>query len=260
MPEVLEIELYRRAILPVVGRTIRAVDAPDAWYLKRGLTATELEHELPGERISAARRRGKLLLLDLSGGHVLGLRFGMTGRPLLDESAAPFDLEYSTRRSDPNWIRFGLDFDGGGRLAIEDPRRLGGVELDPPEEAIGPDAFGISRDELDRALESRSAVKAVLLDQARIGGLGNMLADELLFRVGIDPARPAVSLSAAERDALHDALGPMLGELLERGGSHAGNLAVDLRMRGARCPIDGAEFSRRTIGGRTTYSCPLHQR
>lgn len=260
MPEVLEIELYRRTMAPIVGRTIATVDAPDDWYLKGGLTAEAAQGLLVGEGISALRRRGKLLLVDLEpSGSVLGLRFGMTGRPLVDDRPPPFELEYSSRRTDPAWIRFSLGFEGGGRFAMEDPRRLGGVELDPSEEALGPDVLSLTRADLCSAAVGRSAIKAVLLDQSRLAGLGNMLADEVLFRSGIDPARPAASLLPAEIDRLHGAVGAALVELLELGGSHTGQLSVDLRHPGAHCPRDGAELTRRTIGGRTTYSCPLHQ-
>ena len=85
MPELPEVEAYRRlAETAALGRRITAVHAPDAWFLKGGLTAAEVEAALQGTRLVAARRRGKLLLLDTDRGHVLGLRFGMTGRLLVD--------------------------------------------------------------------------------------------------------------------------------------------------------------------------------
>lgn len=287
VPEILEIELYRRALAPVVGRRIRRVHAPDAWFLKHGLSADAVREVAEGRRIEALRRHGKLLLAELSaeraggerppgrgagaagdrspsavevgGGPVLGLRFGMTGVPILDELGAPFELSYASNRVDPAWDRFVLDFDGGGRLRINDARRLGGVELDPDTGALGPDALTLGLAPLRRALGSAAAVKAVLLDQSRVAGLGNMLADEVLFRAGIDPARPARSLDDGEVRRLHRAVRRALPDLLARGGSHAGRLAVTLRTPGARCPIDGAALVRRTIGGRTSYACPVHQ-
>lgn len=260
MPEILEIELYRRSMADVVGRRIVEVDAPDPWFLKRGLTAPAAAAALVGRRIEALRRRGKLLLADLSGdAPVLGLRFGMTGRPFVDDQDAPADLEYSSKAARPAWDLFALGFEGGGRLRINDPRRLGAVELDPDEDALGPDAFGLTLGQLRGALVSAAPVKAALLDQGRIAGLGNMLADEVLFRAAIDPARLARSLGEPEVRRLHRAIRTALPELLERGGSHTGRLAVALRVPGARCPKDGAELLRRTIGGRTAYSCPVHQ-
>lgn len=131
MPEGVEIEFYRRAAEATVGRRIVSVDAPDAWFLKQGTTAEALTAACVGQTIVAARRRGKLLILDLGSGERLGLRFGMTGRLVVDGSAAIAYLEYSTKRNDPKWIRFGLVFSDGGYLVINDPRRLGGVILDP---------------------------------------------------------------------------------------------------------------------------------
>ncbi len=117
MPELLEIEVYRGVAELVVGRTVAAVHADDSWYLKGGLSAEELHAGVTGETIVAARRHGKLLLLETSG-PVLGLRFGMTGRLLVDGAAGIDRLEYSSDRDLTAWDRFGLDFAGGGTLTI----------------------------------------------------------------------------------------------------------------------------------------------
>jgi formamidopyrimidine-DNA glycosylase len=254
----IEVEQYRRAVEAVVGRTIRRVHAPDDWYLKGGTTAAALG-VLRGRQVTGTRRIGKLLLVDTDG-PTLGLRFGMTGRVLVDGQAPVERLEYGSARLEPVWVRFALDFRGGGRLEIVDPRRLGGVELDPPPDHLGPDALGIAPAQLRAGLAaSRAPVKAWLLDQQRIAGVGNLLADEILWRAGLDPARPAHDLAPAEARRLHRHLVATIGQLTERGGSHTGDLQ-EARRRGALCPRDGTPLERRTIGGRTTYSCPRHQR
>ena len=97
------------------------------------------------------------------------------------------------------------------------------------------------------------------MDQQRIAGLGNLLTDEALFRAGIDPARPAMSLDGDEIDRLHRAIRTTLRTLQRRGGSHTGD-HMPARFPGGICPRDGAVLVRRTVGGRTTFSCPLHQR
>ena len=260
MPEGIEVELYRRLAERVVGRVVARVDAPDAWFLTGGLVPDEARAALEGREVTGARRRGKLLLLDVADDHVLGLRFGMTGRLLVDDEAAIERLEYSSTRDEPVWDRFGLRFDGGGSLVVRDPRRLGGVVLDPAEEALGQDAFAIDRDELRRrVLVGDVAVKARLLDQARIAGVGNLIADETLWRAGIDPARPAGSLDEVEAADLLETLRGVLADLLGEGGSHTGRLH-EARIRGGTCPRCGAPLERRQIGGRTTYSCPQEQR
>lgn len=258
MPEILEIERYRRAAEPVVGRTIVEVHAPDTWFVKRGDPA-ELRDVLPGHRVIGLRRIGKLLLLDTDG-PVLGLRFGMTGRLLVDGGAPIDQLEYSSGRDLPEWHRFGLGFDPEGSLVISDPRRLGGVELDPDETALGADALTITPEQLSAALAgSGAALKARLMDQTRVAGMGNLLTDETLWRAGIDPSRPARDLDPEEVARLHATVREVLAELADRGGSHTGDLHLE-RAPGGRCPRDGAELVRRRIGGRTTWSCPDHQR
>ncbi len=259
MPEGVEIEMYRRHAERAVGRVVEQVETPDAWYLKGGTTGEDLVDGLVGATIDATGRIGKLLLLDASSGHRLGLRFGMTGRLLIDEEASIEELEYSSRRNDPAWDRFALVFTNGGRLTMRDPRRLGGVELDPDESRLGPDAFSITARPLrERVLVGEVALKARLLDQSRIAGVGNLIADEVLWRAGLDPARPAGGLNATEEKRLLRNLRRVLSDFMEQGGSHTGKLQV-ARVRGGRCPTDGAELLRREVGGRTTYSCPVHQ-
>ena len=163
MPEGVEVEYARRLIEErALDRKIVGIDAPDAWYLKRGLTAAALEPALTGHRLTASRRRGKLLLLDTDrAGPTLGLQLGMSGRVLVDDHAAGDPLIYGSNRENPIWHRFTLRFADSGSLAMRDPRRLGAVELDPDEERLGPDAFGVTQAELDRVLtRSRAPVKA----------------------------------------------------------------------------------------------------
>ncbi len=258
MPEILEIETYRRLAELAVGRTIAGVSAPDAWFLKGGIDAGAVIDAFTGTTIETTRRRGKLLMLDTSG-PVLGLRFGMTGRLLVDGEAAIDSLEYSSDRNDPAWDRFGLDFVGGGGLVLRDPRRLGGVEINPDDEALGPDAWSIGAAGLRDVLAgSKAPLKARLMDQKRLAGLGNLLTDEILWRSALDPVRPANEVDATEVKRLHRTMRRVLDQLDERGGSHQGDLQ-DQRSRDGVCPRDGAPLERRKVGGRTTYSCPQHQ-
>ena len=262
MPEILEVEAARSLIeARALGRAISGVEAPDAWYLKRGLTPRGVRRALPGRRLSAARRRGKLLLIDTDAGTgpTVGLHLGMSGRVIIDGEAAGDPLVYASNREVTQWHRFTLEFEDGGQLAMRDPRRLGAVELDPDEDRLGVDAYDLTLPEL-RAVVSRSRapLKAVLMDQARIAGLGNLLVDETLWRAGLGPARPAMSLDAREQVRLRRAIGTTLRVLGRRGGSHTGDLMAS-RVPGGHCPKDGAPLQRRTVGGRTTYSCPVHQ-
>ena len=258
MPELLEIETYRLAAEPVVGRTIASVDAPDDWYLKGGLEPTHVAQVLPGLTITGTGRIGKLMLLETDG-PTLGLRFGMTGRLIVNGDAALSDLEYGSNRDNPAWDRFALRFTDGGSLVMRDPRRLGGVELDPNVSKLGPDASVVTLKPFGEILAGSGVpLKARLMDQSRIAGLGNLLVDDSLFRAGLSPERPAKSLRPDEVKRLHRSIRQTLKTLGARGGSHTGDLQP-ARVRGGLCPKDGEELRRTEVGGRTTYWCPHHQ-
>jgi formamidopyrimidine-DNA glycosylase len=261
VPELLEVEVYRRQAATVVGRTIDAVDAPDAWFVK-GADPGEVAAAVVGRRVDDARRRGKLLVLDLDRDRDpvrLGLRFGMTGRLIVDGAASIDRLEYSSGRDDPAWDRFGLRFTDGSELRLRDPRRLGGVALDPDEGRLGVDAMAASLADVAAALGASTApLKARLMDQARVAGLGNLLVDEILWRADLDPTRPAGGLGDGEVATLHRTMGAVLDDLMDRGGSHTGDLRQAAALDGL-CPRDGAPLVRRRVGGRTTVSCPVHQ-
>ena len=253
MPELPEVEAYRVLAERVVGRRITDVVAPDPWYLKGGVTAGGVRDALIGRRVAGARRIGKLLLMDTDG-PTLGLRFGMTGRLIVDGVAGVEALMYSSNANEPAWDRFGVGFDRG-LLVMRDPRRLGGVALDPPEGRLGTDARTITTAQLRAALAGSAApLKARLLDQARVAGVGNLIADEALWRAGLDPGRAAGGLADAEVRGLTRALRRTIADLIARGGSHLGDLGPE-RRPGGRCPRDGRALQRRTIGGRTTWSC-----
>jgi len=177
VPEILEVETARALLeARALDREIAKVHAPDSWFLKRGLTPPGVRAALRGQSFTHARRRGKLILVDLSSGAVLGLHLGMSGRVLVDDEAAGDPLLYASNKADPAWHRFGVSFTDGGSMYLRDPRRLGAVELDPDEERLGPDAFDLTLAEL-RVIcaRSRAPVKAVIMDQSRIAGLGNLL-------------------------------------------------------------------------------------
>jgi len=246
------VEAYRQLAERVVGRTIVAVDIPDPWFVKQGDPRA-----LVGCAITAVRRRGKLLLVDTDG-PTLGLRFGMTGRLVVDGTPGVDALLYSSNADRPAYDRFALHL-SEGVLAVRDPRRLGGVSVDPDEARLGPDALGIGAAALRAALAASEApLKARLMDQARVAGVGNLVADELLWRARLDPARPAGNLTAAESRLLARAVRSTLADLIGRGGSHTGDLMPE-RRPGGRCPRDGTPLVRRRIGGRTTWSCPACQ-
>jgi len=262
VPELPEVEAYRQLAEGALGRPVERAVLGDRRFVRGQSSPRHLIAALAGVSFTRARRHGKLLVLEMSGpgeGRRLGLRFGMTGRLLLDGRAGVERLVYSSERDVSAWDRFTVRFRDGGRLVVRDPRLLGGVELDPDESLLGPDALEITPAELRRALEhSVVALKARLMDQHRLAGVGNLIADELLWRASLAPHRRSGSLTQAEHRRLHRHLRETLEELIRRGGSHLGDLMPE-RVAGGRCPRDGTELVRATVGGRTTWWCPRHQ-
>ncbi len=258
MPEGLEVELYRRSADRAVRRPIRSVMVDE-----RQEMATEIPAALVGASITATRRIGKLLLLDLddrAGATVLGVHFGMTGRLIVDDDAAIAQLEYSSGRDDPTWDRFVMTFDDGGQLRVNDPRRWARYLLDPDEQRLGPDFLTVDAAHLIARLARRTIpLKAALLDQSVVAGYGNMSVDEVLWQAGLSPLTSARDVPAPAIDRLVAAGREHLPAMLRRGGSHRGVIDPSVRADLPPCPRDGVPLRRDQVGGRTTVWCPTHQ-
>jgi formamidopyrimidine-DNA glycosylase len=248
MPELPEAERARALIEDrALGRRIAAVDDRDV-YVCRPHAPGEIDAALRGRTLTAAHRRGKSMWCETDDGPVLFLHLGMAGRIAVDEDLAP-----------NGWDRFVLEFEDGGRLALRDKRRLGRAVLDPDLSRLGPDAGEVTRAEF-RATVGRSdaPLKARLMDQSAIAGVGNLLADEILWRARQHPLRPASDLSDAELDELRRATRATLRDAIRGGGAHTGHINPE-RRPGGRCPRCGAELQRGRVGGRTTWWCPREQ-
>jgi formamidopyrimidine-DNA glycosylase len=247
VPELPEAERARLVIEQVLGREIVAVDDRDS-YVSRPHAPGEIAAALTGRRLVAAHRRGKFLWAETDGdGPELGLHLGMSGRIVLDEEPV-------------GWDRFALEFADGTRMALRDKRRLGRAVIEPDFSHVGPDAAEVSRAEFRARIGRGTApLKARLLDQKAIAGIGNLLADEILWRARLSPRRPTGSLSEEELDRLRREVRAAVRSAIRRGGAHTGDLIAH-RERGGHCPRCGAELARATIGGRTTYWCPVEQR
>src|SRR5829696_5234553 len=247
MPELPEAERARQAIDLVMGREIVAVDDRDT-YVCRPHAPGEIAAALMGRRLVRAHRRGKFLWVETDDdGPELDLHLGMAGHIAVDEEAPR------------QWDRFALEFAGGGRMALRDKRRLGRAVIEPDFSHVGPDADEVGRDVFrERVGRGSAPLKARLLDQGVIAGVGNLLADETLWRAKLNPKTPAGELSVEELDRLRRGLRAAMRDAIRNGGVHTGRF-MPSREKGGSCPRDGAPLARDTVGGRTTYWCPTCQ-
>jgi formamidopyrimidine-DNA glycosylase len=270
VPELPEAERARALIAErALDRLIVDVDDGDT-YVCRPHAPGEIAAALVGRRLTAACRRGKTMWCETDGGPTLGLHLGMAGRVIVDGRSAgdrvpPVEaagLDRTVAGGDPRragWARFALDFADGGRLVLFDKRRLGRVVLDPDLGHLGPDAQEATRAEFrDRVGRGSAPLKARLLDQGTVAGIGNLLADEVLWQAALAPRRPAGDLDPAELDRLRRAVRASIRRAIRRGGVHTGEV-VGHRHPGATCPRCGAEMQRARIGGRTTWWCSREQ-
>jgi formamidopyrimidine-DNA glycosylase len=276
MPELPEVETARRLIADLaLGRPIIGVDDIDG-FVCRPHSPAELRAALTGRMLTAAHRRGKTMWCDTSGldgsrdrapdlGPELGIHLGMSGRIVVvsKDGWVAEGGDWTDRDAQPHkadWDRFVLRFADGGRLALSDKRRLGRIRLNPDIDALGPDALEISRADF-RAMITRgtTSVKARLLDQSKIAGVGNLLADQILWQAKISPAAPVDRLRPRDADRLYRALRSVLESAVARGGAHTGDV-IAARRPGGTCPRCGAEMVHGTVGGRSTWWCSREQR
>jgi formamidopyrimidine-DNA glycosylase len=265
MPELPEVESARAVIeRSALGRPIAEVDDTDAWVCRPHVPG-EIRDALLGRQLLDAHRRGKSMWVETSG-RVLGIHLGMSGRILvtgpdgaLDEGGDYVGTRPQRTPLKPEWDRFRLVFEDGGTLRLFDKRRLGRVRLDPDIEALGPDAGEVRlADFRDLLQRSKAPVKARLLDQHSIAGIGNLLADETLWQANIAPERPADELDRDEVARLHRSLRSAIRHAIRRGGVHTGEI-IEHRRAGEHCPRCGAPMRRTNVGGRTTWACSREQ-
>ncbi len=271
MPELPEVETIRRDLEPlVVGRRVVAVEVdPATLHLLAGIPLEALESQLVGRTFVAAGRRGKYLLFGLDDGRTFVIHLRMTGRLLWRDHS---DLEEKYERAK-------IVFDDGHDLRWSDLRKFGTWRLfDTQEEVtkkLGPEPIDadFTLKMFAAALANRTApVKAVLLDQRRMAGLGNIYVDEALFEAKIRPDTPANRLSAPAIKRLHASTRAVLERGIEnRGASFSdyvdgqGNPGEQhkhvlvFRRTGKPCYTCGTPIERIVVGGRSTHFCPKCQ-
>ena len=267
MPELPEVETTRRLIHPhVVGRTVVSVEVTRDRMLRRQEQEADFATRLGGRRIDGTSRHGKRLLILLDDDLVWLVHLGMSGR--LTVAAAEDEVPPHTH------VRVALD--DGAEIRFTDPRTFGYTIVATQDElddmfTHGPDAFvePPTVAELAKRLDGRTApIKALLLDQAIVAGVGNIYADEALFAAGISPHREGGSLSTDEVDALLDGLAAVLSAGIEAGGTtledmgyllpdgRAGEFTAELSTYGREgepCPRCGDDMRRDVIRGRSSF-------
>jgi formamidopyrimidine-DNA glycosylase len=276
VPELPEVELTRRHLDEAMrGRRLERVSTTHPRTARHNAGGPkEVDERLEGRTVLGVGRKGKFLAAPLDDGQTLVAHLGMSGRFTVGE---PSDEE-------PTHTHFRATLDDGVEVRFIDPRTFGFVAVVAPDEIagsglgrIGPDAWETapSPDELAGALAGRTApVKALLLDQVIVSGLGNIYADEALHLAGIHPLRPGGELGHDELKRLVQAVAVVLGEAIENEGTSLDDLAYLLpdgragdnigRLRvygraGLPCPECGTPVERVVIRARWSHFCPVCQ-
>jgi formamidopyrimidine-DNA glycosylase len=271
MPELPEVESARAVIeRAALGRVIADVDDSDS-YECRPHRPGEIRAALTGRRLTVAHRQGKSIWCDTSGpggsgppGPALGIHLGMSGKIVVADGRGT-EVEggdYWPRgraTGDHRFSRFSLMFADGGALVLVDPRRLGRVRLDPPVDRLGPDAGQITPAQFRAAFARGTApVKARLLDQDVLAGIGNLLADQILWQARVHPAKPVGQLTKADVDRLFRAIRRSVESSVANGGVHTLPI-LSFRKEDGQCPRCGAPMMRGKVAGRTTWWCSREQ-
>jgi len=274
MPELPEVETVRRTLAPAIGARITSVEqSGKPLRLGRPMPFAAIRRALVGRRITAMRRHGKYLLVDVDGGHALIVHLGMSGRFRLVGAREP-------RAAHTHLV---IQLDDGRQLRFVDPRRFGQIDLvRRGNEASHPSLAVLGRDPLEHGITGpwlheqaqRRAVtlKSFLLDQSVIAGVGNIYASEALWHVRVRPTRRAKRLDAKTASALAKAVRQVLEHALDKGGTSlkdfvdADGVEGDnydyLKVYGREgepCPRCRTKIRRTVIQGRATYFCPTCQ-
>ncbi len=282
MPELPEVETVRRGLAPVLeGRVLKRVGAKRADL--RFPFPRDFAKRLTGRRVTALRRRAKYLLAELDDGVVWITHLGMTGRWTISGGALPGEFYYATPPN-PAHVHVLVETDADVSLQFSDPRRFGymdlikssALEAHPYFKGMGPEPLGneFSAAHLAAAFEGKkTSVKAALLDQRIVAGLGNIYVVEALHRAGISPKRLAGKIAAPRLEALALAIRETLEEAIEAGGSSISDYAgadgalgyFQHRFRvydreGAPCGTCGGKIKRLVQTGRSSFYCPKCQR
>jgi formamidopyrimidine-DNA glycosylase len=264
MPELPDVENYTRFFKRhALRKTITGLHVGDRRALSHVSPAT-LRGRLQGARFLSARRHGKHLLARISKGGWLTLHFGMTG-----------SLGYYKRDQDePRFDRVRFDFGKAGHLAYIDPRLFGKVGFADNADAfirkqrLGPDILdrGFTFAKFKEALGGHGGLKAALMDQSRMAGIGNIFADEILFQTRLHPLTDVTKLSPAQLKSLFAATRRVLKTAIARGAGAEGfaerlprGFLLRARDKGGHCPRGHGPLKTIKAGGRTTYFCPTCQ-
>ncbi|MBK7585225.1 MAG: bifunctional DNA-formamidopyrimidine glycosylase/DNA-(apurinic or apyrimidinic site) lyase [Myxococcales bacterium] len=291
MPELPEVEVTRRAVLPLlVGRRVTRVVTTEKSYFFLTPPAT-LRKRLVGRSVVSLDRHGKYLVARLDDASSLLLHLGMTGQLFSSAALSPRLLSAEARGALTRQAqrRFAADehthmvlgfSDRGPEVMFRDVRKFGKVrwlapgKLDPRLEKLGVDALEVTGEQLfDASRRRRVPIKSLLLDQSVLAGVGNIYADEALFLAGVRPTRPARALRRAESDALAAAVVRVLESGIEAGGSSIddfvrpdgtdGGYQREHRAYGRAgqpCTRCGTPMKRKVIGQRASCFCPGCQR
>jgi formamidopyrimidine-DNA glycosylase len=288
MPELPEVETVARQLEPELeGRRVEALEVLDPRW-SRPVSPEKLAEQVTGSTIESLGRRGKYLLLGLDGGRTLVMHLRMTGNLVLVEGEEMLDpsegrrLYEGERSTSERHLRARFVLDDGREVWFTDPRRFGEAFLIDDADledrfagrvGIEPLAEGFTPELLGEIAAGRTVpLKSFLLDQKGVAGVGNIYADEALYRARLHPLSPAGSMKPEHLEALRDAVVAALEAGIDAGGSSIDDYRDGRGEKGAMqerflvhtregepCPSCGGPISRIVVSGRSTYFCPRCQ-
>jgi formamidopyrimidine-DNA glycosylase len=259
MPELPDLEVARKYVNATsLHQKIRSVEVRDARILG-DISARGINDALTGRFFEATRRHGKNLFVGSDGGGWMLVHLGMTGRLWY----------FRDMDNDPPHDRFLISFEGGYHLALDDSRMFGKVDLleDPDEyirrKKLGPDPLSLDAASFRERLEGRrGGVKAALMNQQVVAGIGNIYSDEILFQSYLHPMRGVAGLDGETLEELHTQTLRVLGAAIARAANPQelpDSYLLPHRREGERCPRNNGDIQSTRAAGRTAYYCPACQ-
>ena len=258
MPELPDVEVFKKVAAKAIGHKIREVEVKDSHFVD--LTRYMIDNHLENSKIDTVKRLGKYLFVELKSDYAIAMHFGMTG-----------DLKYRKSEADPpKFLKCTFELDNQHSLHYVSKRKLGLVEVIKDtaqyieDLELGPDAMEIKKEDfMEKLRESSAMVKSFLMDQGKLCGIGNVYSDEILFQSRLHPEKKAKDISKKEAETLFEEMHHVLKTAIEKDADVSqfpDTFLLPVREKGGSCPNCDGKIKKIKISGRSGYYCPSCQK